>query len=408
MRSLFAGIFLMVFVAATTPGAFAEPKISDGVVKFGVMTDMSGPYADNNGIGSVFAAEMAVEDFGGKVLGAPIEVISADHQNKPDIAVSIGTQWIDQAKVDAFVDLAASSVGLAIAHLGQDKNRVVLNSGSSTTRLTNEDCTSVTAHWTYDTYALSNGTAAAITKRGGKTWFFIAADYAFGHSLEADATKFVLANGGKVVGSIFHPFPSTSDFSSYLIAAQSSHADVVALANSGADFINSIKQSAEFGLTDKQLVTGLLVYENDIHAIGLKAAQGMLITTAFYWDRTDETRAWSKRFFDKIKHAPTMNHAGIYSAVLHYLKAVQAAGTDEAQAVMAQMRAIPVNDMFATNGHLRIDGRMVHDMYLFQVKTPAESKGEWDLYKLVETIPGDQAFQPLEKSRCPRVTQAAK
>jgi branched-chain amino acid transport system substrate-binding protein len=406
MRRLPGLVGLLALACMASP-VFAQSKISDGVVKLGVITDMSGPYSDNNGEGSVFAAQMAVEDFGGKVAGAPIEVIYADHQNKPDIALSIARQWIDQNKVDAFVDLAASSVGLALGHLAQDRNRIVLNSGSSTTRITNEECNTVTAHWTYDTYALSNGTAAAITKRGGKTWFFITADYVFGHSLEADATKFIIANGGKVIGSVRHPFPS-SDFSSFLITAQSSHADVVALANSGADFVNSIKQSAEFGLTAKQLVTGLLVYENDIHAIGLKAAQGMLITNGFYWDRTDETRAWSKRFFDKIKHAPTMNHAGIYSAVLHYLKAIGQAGTDEAQAVMAQMRAIPVNDMFAKNGRLRIDGRMVHDMYLFQVKTPEESKGEWDLYKLIETIPGEQAFQPLEKSRCPLVMQAAK
>jgi branched-chain amino acid transport system substrate-binding protein len=406
MRRILAVLFAFAFVASA-PEAFAQSKVSDGVVKLGVMTDMSGPYADNNGAGSVLAARMAVEDFGAKVLGVPVELIFADHQNKPDIALNIARQWIDQEKVDAFVDLAASSVALAIGHLAADRNRIILNSGSSTTRITNEECNTVTAHWTYDTYALGNGTAATLTKRGGKTWFFVTADYVFGQSLEQDATKFIVANGGKVIGSARHPFP-TSDFSSFLLQAQNSGADVVALANSGSDFVNSAKQAAEFGLTQKQQVTGLLVFINDIHAIGLKAAQGMLITDGFYWDRNDETRAWSKRFFEQIKHMPTMNHAGIYSAVMHYLKAVQAAGTDEAQAVMAQMRAMPVNDMFATNGHLRIDGRMVHDMYLFQVKSPEESKGPWDYYKLVETIPGDKAFQPLELSRCPLVKKEQK
>lgn len=403
MRSLLVGLLSCTCLAAS-PGALAQGKISDGVVKLGVMTDMSGPYADNNGAGSVLAARLAVEDFKGNVAGAPIELVFADHQNKPDIALNIARQWIDKDKVDAFVDLAASSVGLAIGHLAAERNRVILNSGSSTTRITNEECNTVTAHWTYDTYALGYGTAAELTKRGTKKWFFITADYVFGHSLEQDATKFIVANGGEVVGSGRHPFPS-SDFASFLLRAQSSGADIVAMANSGADFVNSIKQAAEFGLTPKQKVTGLLVYINDIHAIGLKAAQGMLITDAFYWDRNDETRAWSKRFFEQIKRMPTMNHAGIYSAVMHYLKAIQAIGIDEAQAVMAQMRATPVNDMFATNGKLRIDGRMVHDMYLFQVKSPGESKGDWDYYKLVETIPGDKAFQPLELSRCPLVKQ---
>lgn len=399
MRRVLIGLIAFAGVAISPP-AIAQSKISDGVVKLGVMTDMSGPYADNNGAGSVWAARLALEDFKAKVAGVPIELVFADHQNKPDIALNIARQWIDNDKVDAFVDLAASSVGLALGHLASERNRIILNSGSSTTRITNEECNTVTAHWTYDTYALSNGTAAELTKRGAKKWFFITADYVFGHSLEGDATKFIGANGGQVVGSARHPFPS-SDLASFLLQAQNSGADIVAMANSGADFVNSVKQAAEFGLSPKQKVTGLLVYINDIHAIGLKAAQGMLITDAFYWDRNDETRAWSKRFFDQIKRMPTMNHAGIYSAIMHYLKAVQAIGTDEAQAVIAQMRATPVNDMFATNGKLRIDGRMVHDMYLFQVKSPEESKGPWDYYKLVETIPGERAFQPLEQSRCP-------
>jgi len=396
-----AALAAAALLAISAP-AFGQAQIRDGVVKLGVLTDMSGPYADNNGPGSVLAAQMAADDFGGKVLGAPIEVIFADNQNKPDIGVAIARQWIDNDHVDALVDIAASNVGIAVGHLAQEKNRIVLNSGSSSTRITNEDCNTVTAHWTYDGYALSNGTAAAITKRGGDTWFFITADYVFGHSLQADATKFIVANGGKVIGSALVPFPGT-DFASYVLQAQRSGAKVVAMANSGADLVNSIKQAAEFGLNKTQQVTGLLVFINDINAIGLKAAQGMLVTSAFYWNLNPETRAWSMRFFAKRNRMPTMVQAGIYSAVTHYLKAVQAAGTDEAQAVMAKMRAMPVNDFFAKNGHLREDGRMVHDMYLFQVKTPEESKEPWDYYKLVSVIPGDQAFQPLSESRCPLV-----
>lgn len=391
-------------IAALTPPASAQPKIADGFVKLGVLTDMSGPYSDNNGIGSVIAAQMAAQDFGGKVLGVPVKVIYADNQNKPDIAVSIARQWIATEKVAAFVDMGASDAGIAVGHLAQDSNRIVLNSGSSTTRITNEDCNTVTAHWTYDTYALSKGTAVAITRRGGKSWFFITADYVFGHSLQKDATKFVEESGGKVVGSVLYPFPG-KDFASYIMQAQSSGAKVVAMANSGADFVNSIKQAGEFGLTKKQKVTGLLVFINDIHSIGLQAAQGMLITSAFYWNLTPESRAWSLRFFAQRKRMPTMIQAGIYSAVTHYLQAVQKAGTDEAQAVMAEMRAAPVNDFFARDGHLRKDGRMVHDMYLFQVKSPAESKEPWDYYKLVATIPADEAFQPLSQSRCLLITK---
>ncbi len=401
-----AAVVLAMVVALSGSGA-AQGKISDGVVKIGVLTDMSGPYVDNNGPGSVLAAEMAVQDFGGKVLGAPIEVIYADNQNKPDIGASIARRWLEQEKVDAMVDIASSAVALAVGPIAQEHNKIILNSGSSTTRITNEDCNHVTAHWTYDTYALSKGTAATITRRGGDSWFFITADYVFGHSLEKDATAWVQASGGKVVGSTRHPFP-TDDYSSFLLRAQKSGAKVVAFANSGTDLVNGVKQAAEFGLTRKQQVTGLLVYDNDIHAIGLKAAQGMLITTAFYWNRTPETRAWSMRFFEKRKRMPVMNQAGIYSAVLHYLKAIQAAGTDEAQAVMAKMRAMPVNDMFATNGHLREDGRMVHDMFLYQVKSPEESKEPWDYYKLVQVIPAEQAFQPLSQSRCPFIVNKTK
>jgi branched-chain amino acid transport system substrate-binding protein len=380
--------------------AMAQEKISDRVVKLGVLTDMSGPYVDNNGPGSVLAAQMAIDDFGGKVRGMPIELIYADHLNKPDVGANIARQWLDVEKVDALVDIGSSGVALAVGSIAAERNKIILNSGSTTTRITNEDCNHVTAHWTYDTYALTKSSASTITKRGGNTWFFITTDYVFGRDLQKDATTFIESSGGKVLGSVKAPFPTT-DFSSFVLRAQESGAKVVAFANSSADLINGVKSASEFGLTPKQQVTGLLVLINDIHAIGLKEAQGMLVTAAFYWNMNDKTRAWSRRFYEKRKRMPAMIHAGIYSAVTHYLKAIQAVGTDEAQAVMAQMRKTPVNDFFATNGRLREDGRMVHDMYLFQVKSPAESKEPWDYYKLIATIPGEQAFQPLSQSRCP-------
>lgn len=382
--------------------AIAQDKISDRVVKLGVLTDMSGPYSDNNGPGSVLAARMAIDDFGGKVHGLPIELVYADNLNKPDVGVNIARQWLDVEKVDALVDIASSGVALAVGDVAAERNKIILNSGSSTTRITNEQCNKVTAHWTYDTYALGKSTASEITKRGGSTWFFITADYVFGHSLEKDARIFIEGSGGKVLGAVKAPFP-TGDFSSFVLRAQESGAKVVVFANSGADLVNGIKTAGEFGLTAKQQVTGLLVMINDIHAIGLKAAQGMLVTEAFYWNMNDKARAWSMRFFEKRKRMPTMIQAGIYSMVLHYLKAIQAVGTDEAQAVLAQMRATPVNDFFATNGRLREDGKMVHDMYLFQVKSPEDSKEPWDYYKLVATIPGERAFQPLSESRCPLI-----
>jgi branched-chain amino acid transport system substrate-binding protein len=400
-QRIIASITAAAMLALAGP-ALAQSKISDNVVKLGVMTDMSGPYSDNNGPGSVLAAQMAVDDFGGKVRGLPIQLIYADNLNKPDVGVNIARQWLDVDKVDALVDIASSGVALAVGDVAAERNKVILNSGSSTTRITNEQCNKITAHWTYDTYALGKSSAGEITKRGGNTWFFITADYVFGHSLERDATVFIEGSGGKVLGSVKAPFP-TSDFSSFVVRAQESGAKVVAFANSGADLVNGVKTAGEFGLTQKQQVTGLLVMINDIHAIGLKAAQGMLVTEAFYWNLNEKTRAWSRRFFEKRKRMPTMIHAGIYSAVTHYLKAIQAIGTDEAQAVMAQMRKTPVNDFFATNGRLREDGKMVHDMYLFQVKSPAESKEPWDYYKLVATIPGEQAFQPLSQSRCPLI-----
>jgi branched-chain amino acid transport system substrate-binding protein len=396
---------LAACVAALPLAASAQPapKISDNVVRLGFLLDMSGVYADVTGPGTVAAARMAVEDFGGKVLGMPIEIEAADHFNKADVAASKAREWLDTGRVDAILDVAASATALAVVEVAKEKNRIVVMSGPGAVRLTNEACSPISVHWAYDTYALAHSTGAATVRNGGDSWFFITADYAFGQELERDAGETVKAAGGKVLGSVRAPL-STPDFSSFLLQAQGSKAKVVGLANAGGDFTNSVKQAAEFGLTQSgQKLAGLLVYDQDIHALGLKATQGMLLTSGFYWDMSDETRAFAKRFHERVKKMPNMSQAGAYSTVLHYLKAVQAAGTDETAAVMAKMRETPVNDVFAKNGRIREDGRMVHDMYLFQVKTPEESKGEWDLYKLVATIPGDEAFQPLSKSRCPLV-----
>ena len=396
---------LAACVAALPVAASAQPapRISDGVVRLGFLLDMSGVYADVTGPGTVAAARMAVEDFGGKVLGMPIEIEAADHFNKADVAASKAREWLDTGRVDAILDVAASATALAVVEVAKEKNKIVVMSGPGAVRLTNEACSPISVHWAYDTYALAHSTGAATVKNGGDSWFFITADYAFGQELERDAGETVKAAGGKVLGSVRAPL-STPDFSSFLLQAQGSKAKVVGLANAGGDFTNSVKQAAEFGLTQSgQKLAGLLVYDQDIHSLGLKATQGMLLTSGFYWDINEETRAFAKRFYERVKKMPNMSQAGAYSTVLHYLKAVQAAGTDETAAVMAKMRQTPVNDVFAKNGRIREDGRMVHDMYLFQVKTPEESKGEWDLYKLVATIPGDEAFQPLSKSRCPLV-----
>ncbi len=380
-----------------------DQAISDKVVRIGFILDMSGIFADVTGPGSAAAARMAVEDFGGTVLGAPIEVLVADHQNKADIAASTARGWFDTEKVDAILDVAASATALAAADIARAKNKIIAFSGPGAVRLTNEACSPVSIHWAYDTYALSNVTAQATVKAGGDSWFFIAADYAFGHELERDATAVVKASGGTVKGSVRAPL-NTPDFSSFLLQAQGSGAKIVGLANAGRDTTNAIKQAAEFGLTQSgQKLAGLLVYINDVHSLGLGPTQGMLLTEGFYWDLDEGTRAWSKRFFERTGRMPNMSQAGVYSTVTHYLKAVRQAGTDETQAVMRVMRETPVDDFYAKGGRIREDGRMVHDMYLFEVKTPAESKGPWDLYKRVATIPGDQAFQPLSASRCPLV-----
>ncbi|TXF11267.1 ABC transporter substrate-binding protein [Pelomicrobium methylotrophicum] len=403
MKRRLAGALAVAGLLAVNPAAMAQQKISDGVVKIGVLTDMSGTYSDLAGPGSLLAVEMAVKDFVEKEKpNFKIEIVSADHQNKGDISANKAREWFDRDKVDVIVDLVTTSTALAVMKVAKEKNKITLVSGAASTPITNEQCTDTNVHWTYDTYALAVGTGRAVVQQGGKSWFFLTADYAFGHSLERDTTAIVEKMGGKVLGSVRHPFPA-QDFSSFLLKAQASGAQVIGLANAGNDTINSIKQAAEFGITPKQSLAGLLMFISDVHTLGLKATQGMYLTTGFYWDYNDETRAWSKRFFESRKRMPTMVQAGDYSAVYHYLKAVKAAGTDDTMTVMAKMKATPVNDFFAKNGRIRDDGRMVHDMYLVQVKKPEESRYPWDYYHIRQVIPGDQAFMPLSESKCPLV-----
>ncbi|ANQ83212.1 ABC transporter substrate-binding protein [Azoarcus olearius] len=381
----------------------AHAQFSGNTVKIGVLTDMSGTYSDLAGQGAVVATQMAIEDFVAKEKpGFKVEMVSADHQNKADIASNKAREWFEREGVDTATELVTTSTALAVMKVAKEMNKVVLMNGPGSTPITNEQCNDVSVHYTYDTYALANGTAKAVTQQGGKNWFFLTADYAFGQALEKDSSAVVTANGGKVVGSVRHPFPA-SDFSSFLLQAQASNAQIIGLANAGADTTNAIKQAAEFGITPKQQLAGLLMFISDVHSLGLKNAQGMFLTTGFYWDLNDETRAWSKRFFDKQKRMPTMVQAGQYSSVMHYLKAVKAAGTDDTTKVMAQMKKTPINDFFAKNGQIREDGRMVHDMYLVQVKKPEESKYPWDYYHVKQVIPGAEAFQPLSLSRCPLV-----
>ena len=378
-------------------------KISDGVVKIGMLEDMSSIYADITGVNAVAAAKMAVEDFGGTVLGKPIEIVSADHQNKADIASTTAREWFDTQHVDAILDVAASATALAAIEVAKVKNKIIVVSGPGSTRITNEACTPISIHYTYDNYALSHGTGAAMVKAGYDSWFFLTADYAFGHDLENVTAAVVKGGGGQVLGSVRVPI-NTLDFSSALVQAQASKAKVVGLANAGADTTNAIKQAAEFGIVHGgQKLAGLLIFINDVNTLGLQAAQGMLLTNAFYWDRNEESRAWAQRYFQRVGKMPNMVQAGIYSSTMHYLKAVAAAGTDETQAVMDKMRSTPINDFFAKDGKIREDGRMVHEMYLYEVKKPEESKGAWDYYKLVATIPAEAAFQPLSESKCPLV-----
>jgi branched-chain amino acid transport system substrate-binding protein len=375
-------------------------SISDDVVKIGVLNDMSSLYSDATGKGSLTAAQMAVADFGGSVRGKPIEVISADHLNKPDVGSMIARTWYDTNNVDAIVDVPTSSVALAVQQITREKNRVFLISGAGASDLTGSACSPNGIHWTYDTYALSNVAGKAMVARGEDTWFFLTADYAFGLALERDAANVVKVSGGKVLGVARAPL-NTQDFSSFLLQAQTSKAKVVALANAGGDTQNAIKQAYEFGLQQQgQKLLALLLNVTDVHSLGIQAAQGMIVTEGFYWDMDDASRAFSKRFFQKEGRMPTMIQAGVYSAVMHYLKAIDATGTDEAKAVVAQMKAMPINDLFAKNGRIRDDGRMVHDMYLVEVKSPAESKNEWDVYKVLATVPGDDAYRPLTAGGC--------
>ena len=401
-RKLIAVLVGAAFATAPLISAFAQQtKLSDGVVKIGVLTDMAGAYSDIAGQGVVIAVQMAIDDFKAQEKGKafPIEMVVADHQNKGDVASNKTREWIERDHVDMITDMVTTSTALAAMPVAKEKNRITIVNGAASTLITGKNCTDTNVHYTYDTYALANGTGQAVVKQGGNTWFFLTADYAFGHSLEQDTSKVIIANGGKVLGSVRHPFPGT-DFSSFLLKAQASGAKVIGLANAGTDTINSIKQAAEFGITPKQSLAGLLMFISDVHSLGLKATQGMYLTTGFYWDLNDETRAWSKRFFEKHKRMPTMVQAGNYSSTMHYLKAVKAAGTDDTAAVMKKMKDTPVNDFFAKNGRIRADGRMVHDMYLAQVKKPEDSKTPWDYYNIRQVIAAKDAYLPLEQSEC--------
>jgi branched-chain amino acid transport system substrate-binding protein len=392
---------ILVALAGVADSFAACAQVSDGIVRIGVLNDQSGLYADLGGPGSVIAAKMAVEDAGGSALGKPVDVIAADHQNKADIGAAIARQWFTSDKVDLAIGFDNSSVALAVEKLAADHNRIAIAGAVGSTAFTGKACTPTEASWIYDSYALTTSLARAVVAEGRDTWFFLTVDYAFGHSLEADATSAVVAAGGKVLGSVRHPL-NTSDFSSFLLQAQSSGAKVVALADGGGDMINATKQANEFGLTrGGQSIVSLLVFITDIHSIGLKSAQGLKFVTGFYWDRDAETRAWSQRFLARHGRMPTQAQASVYSAIRHYLKAITAAGTDEARAVMAKMRDIPVDDFYVKNGRLREDGRLLHDMYFAQVKTPEESKAPWDYYKILATIPAAQAFRSLDDGGCP-------
>jgi branched-chain amino acid transport system substrate-binding protein len=398
-RSLFVAAPLALAVAFAIPSAQAQ--ISDGIVKIGVLTDMSSLYSDITGPGSVTAARMAIEDFAPAKHGMKVELVSADHLNKPDVGSNIARQWYDVDKVDVIVDVPTSSIALAINQITRDKGKAFLVSGAATSDLSGKACSPNTIHWTYDTWMLANGTGSAIVKSGGDTWFFLTADYAFGHALERDTEAVVLKNGGKVLGRVRHPFPG-QDFSSFLLQAQASKAKIIGLANAGGDTINSIKQAAEFGIVKGgQNMAGLLVFLSDIHGLGLDKAQGLIFTEAFYWDTNDATRAFAKRFAaaNGGKY-PTMVQAGVYSAITHYLKAVEAGKTDDGTKTIAKMKEMPTDDPLFGKGRVRMDGRKIHPAYLVEVKKPSESKGPYDYYKIRATIPADQAFRPLADGGC--------
>jgi branched-chain amino acid transport system substrate-binding protein len=400
MRSkMLATVTLAAGLALVSP---ALAQTGPGPVKIGVLTDMNSIFADITGQGSVVAAQMAAED-AGEVLGHPVTVVSADNGLKPDQSVAIARRWYENEGVDVVVDLAGSSVALAVSSLGRNLKKIVLVSSAGTTDLTGKQCSPYTAQWTFDTYALAHSTGLGVLRAGGDTWFELVADYAFGYSMQKDLTDVLLANGAKVLGTARHPI-NTSDFSSFLLQAQASGAKVIGLANAGDDMTNAIKQAAEFGLQQHgQKLVGLLTFITDVHSLGLKATQGLQLTESFYWDMDDQTRAWSKRYYERMHKMPSMDQAGVYSSVMHYVKAVKAAGDKNPDAVMAKMRELPINDFMTHNGHLRPDGKVLRDMYLFEVKKPEESKGEWDLYKLVNTVPANEAYRPLSESECPLV-----
>ncbi|MBR0900131.1 ABC transporter substrate-binding protein [Bradyrhizobium tropiciagri] len=395
MKRTFLAFAILVAAAST-----ASAQISNDVVRIGVLTDLSSWGRDNSGPGSVEAAKMAVEEFGPTVLGKPIEIVSADHQMKTDVGLQIVRDWFDNGKVDAVADIPNSGIAIAVHNMVRERNKIALLSGPGASSLTDELCSPNTVHFSYDTYALSKVTASAVIKEGGKSWFFVTADYAFGQQLEKDATRFIKELDGKVLGSVRHP-TNTADFSSFVLQAQNSKADVVAFANAGQDTDNAIKQSGEFGLVQAgQKLVGLLMFDTDVHAVGLQAAQGTYMTTASYWNMDDTTRAWSKRFFARTNVMPTMIHTGVYGSVLHYLKAIKAAGTDDPAAVMAKMRELPVEDTFVHGGRLREDGRVIRDMYLARVKKPQDSKEPWDYLEIVKTIRGEDAYRPVSESKC--------
>lgn len=395
----------LLFCGACVAALMSQPalaQVSDDIVKIGVLTDMTGPSSSANGPGSAVAAQMAVDDFGGKVLGKPITVITGDTQNKPDIGVGIARRWYDTEQVDLILDVPVSAVGLAVQSIANDKKKLFITHATGTADFHGKFCSPYAIQWVFDTHALAVGTAQEVVKRGGDTWFFITDDYAFGHSLERDASEVIVKNGGKVLGSVRPPF-ATSDPSSFILQAQASKAKIIGIAGGPPNNINEIKSAAEFGvLQGGQSLAGLLVLITDVHALGLQAAQGLLLTTSFYWDMDDKTREWSKRYFAKMNQMPTMWQAGVYSSTMHYLNAVKATGSDDALKVAAKMRETPVEDAFARHGKLRADNLMVHDLVLVQVKSPAESKYPWDYYKVLTTIPGEQAFGP-PNPECPLV-----
>ncbi|MBB3310153.1 branched-chain amino acid transport system substrate-binding protein [Rhizobium sp. BK196] len=399
MRKKF--IASVAFLLASSTAVFAQSAaISDGKVKIGILNDQSGVYADFGGKSSVEAAKMAVEDFGGKVLDMPVEIVNADHQNKPDIASNIARQWYDTEQVDAIMELTTSSVALAVQAIAKEKKKIDIVTGAATTDLTGKACSPYGFHWAYDTHALAVGTGGALVKQGGDSWFFLTADYAFGYSLEQQTTDYVKASGGTVVGSVRHPL-STQDFSSFLLQAQSSGAKVIGLANAGLDTSNAIKQASEFGITQGgQHLAALLFTLAEVHGLGMEAAQGLTLTEGYYWNRDDQSREFAKKFFARTGKMPNMIHTGTYSAVLQYLKAIQKAGTDETEAVAKQLHEMPVDDVFGRGGTVGPNGRMIHDMYLLQVKKPSESKEPWDYFNVLATIPGKEAYIDPAKSGC--------